>query len=180
MPRTAHRTRRPKGRYQRARLTGTPLNGGGVTADDANVVAGDANTDTLTYTLGGADAASFDIGSVGAGSEGQITVGTGTKLDYETKQTYMVTVIATDSFGVSASINVTINVTDQNEGPKISVGGLAIAGLGGVELRRERDSDMVATYSATGPESASARWSLEGDERRGLQNRQQQRCAHLQ
>ena len=48
----------------------------------------------------------------------------------------MVTVIATDSFGVSASIDVTIRVTDENEGRKISVGGLAIAGLGRRELRR--------------------------------------------
>ena len=37
-------------------------------------------------------------------------------MDYETKQTYMVTVTATDSFGDSASIDVTIMVTDVDEG----------------------------------------------------------------
>ena len=90
----------------------TALNGGGpVVAEDSN------DGDELTYTLGGPDASSFDISSVG--DEGQITVGAGTELDYETKRTYMVTVIATDSFGASASIDVTINVTDENEGPVI-------------------------------------------------------------
>ena len=52
-------------------------------------------------------------------TEGQITVGAGTKLDFETKATYRVTVIATDSFGATASIDVTITVTDVNEGPEI-------------------------------------------------------------
>ena len=135
---------------------GDPLNGGAVTAVDTE-------GDTLTYTLGGADASSFAISSVDAGTAGQITVGSGTKLDYETKQTYMVTVIATDSFNVSTSINVTINVTDENEGPKISVGGLAIAGPPSVSYAEDR-RDAVATYSATGPESANASWALSGDD----------------
>ena len=50
---------------------------------------------------------------------GQIEVGAGTKLDYETKQTYMVTLTAEDSFGDSASIMVTITVTDVDEEPEI-------------------------------------------------------------
>ena len=44
---------------------------------------------------------------------GQIEVAAGTKLDYETKQTYMVTLTAEDSLRRhSASIDVTIMVTD--------------------------------------------------------------------
>ena len=62
----------------------------------------------MPYTLGGPDASSFDIGL----TSGQITVGAGTKLDYEKKTSHMVTVIATDSFGATASIDVTITVTD--------------------------------------------------------------------
>ena len=46
----------------------------------------------------------------------------GTKLDYETRTTYMVTVTATDSFGESASIDVTIMVTDVDEAPEIMRG----------------------------------------------------------
>ena len=85
------------------------------------------------------------------GAEGQITVGAGTKLDYETKQTYMVTVIATDSFGESATIDITITVTDVNEGPVISLvislGGLAISGMPPSIKRAENDSTALATYT---------------------------------
>ena len=52
-------------------------------------------------------------------ANGQIEVGSGTMLDYETKQTYMVTVMAEDSFGASASIMVTIMVNDVDEAPEI-------------------------------------------------------------
>ena len=69
----------------------------------------DSEGDTLTYTLGGADAKLFGIDS----STGQITVGVGTQLDYETKDRYDVTVAATDpSSGASDTITVAIMVTD--------------------------------------------------------------------
>ena len=74
----------------------------------------DPNADPLTYTLEGTDASKFRVRE-----NGQIEVGAGTKLDYETKQTYMVTVMAEDSFGESASIMVTITVTDMDEAPLI-------------------------------------------------------------
>ena len=82
-------------------------------------------------------------------------------MDYETKTSYMVTVIATDSFGEDASINVTINITDVNEGPEISLGGLAVSGLGSVEYA-ENGTDLVATYTLAGPESDSGSWTLGG------------------
>ena len=134
---------------------GTALNGGEVTATDADAV--------LTYTLSGADASSFEISSAADDMQGRITVGVGTKLDYETKSSYMVTVTATDSFGLSDSVDVIITVTDVNEGPEITLGGLAISGVARVEYA-ENGTDMVAMYSATGPESANAMWSLEGDD----------------
>ena len=74
----------------------------------------------MSYSLGGDDASSFDIGL----TTGQITVGTGTKLDYETKTTYMVTVIATDSYGESSSIAVTINVHRRERRPGDKTGRL--------------------------------------------------------
>ena len=67
--------------------------------------------DTLTYTLGGDDAASFDIDA----STGQLQ--TKADLDYETKQTYTVTVTATDPSDYSDDITVTIAVTDEDEPP---------------------------------------------------------------
>ena len=60
----------------------------------------------MTYTLEGTDASPSGDGE----NNGQIEVGAGTKLDYETKQTYMVTVMAEDSFGHRLSIMVTITV----------------------------------------------------------------------
>ena len=72
------------------------------------VAATDADGDTLTYTLGGPDAAYFDINA----NNGQILVGAGTSLDYETQTSYTVTVTATDIFDVTDTITVTISVTN--------------------------------------------------------------------
>ena len=120
-----------------------PVSGGAVTATDPNT------NDLVSYSLSGDDASSFDIGL----TSGQITVGTGTDLDYEDKDTYMVTVIATDSFGVTASIPVTITVTDINEGPEVT-------GQDQVDYA-ENGEDAVATFTATDPENAGAiAWSL--------------------
>ena len=76
--------------------------GAAVTATDPD--AGN----TLTYTLSGTDAASLDIGS----STGQLTTKTGVTYDYETKSSYSLTVEASDGNGGTASIAVTINLTD--------------------------------------------------------------------
>ena len=72
------------------------------------VTASDADNDALTYTLDGADAALFAIGS----RTGQITVGSGTALDYETRTSYTVVVTATDPSGESDTTTVTIRVTN--------------------------------------------------------------------
>ena len=61
---------------------------------------------TLTYTLGGTDAAMFSIVS----TSGQLQ--TYTALDYETKASYSLTVSVSDDNGGSDSIAVTINVID--------------------------------------------------------------------
>ena len=79
----------------------------------AAVTATDADTgDTLTYTLGGADAASFDIVS----TSGQIQTKTGVTYDHEAKASYAVTVTASDSTD-TADAAVTISVTDVDEPP---------------------------------------------------------------
>ena len=85
----------------------------------------DPNMEPLIYTLSDPDAASFRVSQDNAATPtvdegGQIEVAAGTKLDYETKQTYMVTLTAEDSFGASASIMVTITVTDMDEAPDVS------------------------------------------------------------
>ena len=76
----------------------------------ARVSATDRDGDRLTYALSGTDASSFTINS-----SGQIMVGTGTMLDYETKASYSVTVRATDPDGDSDTITVTVAVVNVNE-----------------------------------------------------------------
>ena len=83
-----------------------------------------------THALSGTDASKFSISS----STGQITVGTGTTLDYESKSSYSVVVTVTAAAktqGANAQsldpnapgdyvVPVTINVNDVNEPPTIS------------------------------------------------------------
>ena len=79
----------------------------------APVMATDTDAgDTLTYTVGGADMASFDIDP----ATGQLM--TKAALDFETKASYTVTVTASDSNAraADATITVTITVTDVAEG----------------------------------------------------------------
>ena len=76
----------------------------------APVSATDADGDTLTYTLGGTHASSFDISP----TKGQLL--TKINLDHETKSSYSVTVSVSDGRGGSDSIAVTINVADVVEG----------------------------------------------------------------
>ena len=75
----------------------------------APVTATDPDNDTLSYSLEGPDAASFDIVS----SSGQLK----TKMvpNYETKSSYSVTVKATDPSNASDTITVTISVTNVDE-----------------------------------------------------------------
>ena len=82
--------------------------GAAVTATDAD------QGETLAYSLGGDDAGSFDIDS----ATGQIKTKSGVTLDHETKSSYSVTVKADDGHGRSATIMVTITVTDVAEQPE--------------------------------------------------------------
>ena len=90
------------------------------------VVATDGDGDTLTYSVGGTDAAAFgSVFSLDTGT-GAITVKTGATPDYETKASYSITVSVTDgedAMGVAETgtptaddtVSVTITVTDVEE-----------------------------------------------------------------
>ena len=113
-----------------------------------------------TYTLGGSDADMFRVRA-----NGQIEVSAKAMLDYEMKSSYTVTVTATDSSGDEAnnsdSITVTIYVTDLDEGPIVSSGGLAVSGATSVDYE-ENGEDAVETYTAFGPDATQATWDLSG------------------
>ena len=126
--------------------------GSPVTATDS-----DSNSDPLDYTLSGADAGFFSVGAddqdtPNSDEGGQIMVKSGTELDYETKQTYSVTLKAADSFGDYDTIMVTIMVTQVNEPPPVM-------GEATVEYA-ENGTGPVATYTAVDPEGAAVKWSL--------------------
>ena len=72
------------------------------------IAATDADNDSLTYTLSGLEAASFDLDS----TTGQLR--TLAALDYEAKHAYTLTVTVSDGT-LTDSITVTINVTDVDD-----------------------------------------------------------------
>ena len=77
------------------------------------VRATDGDGGTVTYSLEGPDAASFDIAS----SSGQLRTRTGVTYDYEAQDEYSVRVRAEDGQGGSATNEVRIDVEDANEAP---------------------------------------------------------------
>ena len=95
-----------------------PENTGSGTNIGSPVSASDSDVgDTLTYTLGGTNANSFEI----VDTSGQLQTKTGVTYDHETKASYSVTVSVSDGNGGSDSISVTINVTNENESPELDL-----------------------------------------------------------
>ena len=87
--------------------------GSATTATPADIGAAVAATDTgdtLTYTLEGTDASSFDIVS----ASGQLRTKAGVAYDYETKDEYSVTVKVSDGTA-EVTIAVTIDVSNEDE-----------------------------------------------------------------
>ena len=80
------------------------------------VTATDDDNDTLTYSLEGTDASSFQIDS----TSGQIQTTSGATYDHESQPSYAVTVRADDGRGGSDTIAVTINLTDVDETPAVT------------------------------------------------------------
>ena len=128
------------------------------------VAATDADTgDTLTYSLGGTDAASFSIVS----TTGQLR--TSAALDYETKSSYAVSVSVSDGNGGSDSIPVTINVTDVNENSapvftdgdsttrSIAENTASGENIGSAVAATDADTGDTLTYSLGGTDASSFR-----------------------
>ena len=93
--------------------------GDAVTAEDAVVDLGaplaatDADDDILTYSLEGADSASFAIDA----ATGQLRSRAGVRYDHEAQSSYALTVTADDGNDGTASVDVTVEVTDVDEPP---------------------------------------------------------------
>ena len=83
-------------------------------------------------------------------------------LDHETKDSYTVTVTATDPENASDTIDVTITVTDVNEAPEVT-------GQASINYA-ENGTEPVHTYVASDPESNPITWSLTGADSRQDRN----------
>ena len=113
--------------------------------DIGEPVAAVAGSGTVTYALGGTDARSFDLD----GTTGQLQTKMGVTYDADTKDSYTVTVTATDDDG-SMVTTVDITVEDINERPTIS----------GDSARtiEEEGIVLVGAYTASDPEGATIVW----------------------
>ena len=114
--------------------------------------ASDEDNDTLTFSLGGTDAGSYDIDT----ETGQLK--TKDALDYESnKNAYSVTVTASDGT-LSDTISVTINVTNVNEVPTFSVDSFSysISVIGNVSV----GADIGAALTATDPDNDTLTYSV--------------------
>ncbi len=112
------------------------------------VSAHDDDGDLLIYTLGGADAAAFDISR----NNGQLKALA--PLDYEARRTYTLEVTVTDPSGADDTIQVSIRLTNRDEPAEIT--GTSTATFA------EDSTSPVASFSANDPEGRSIRWSLSG------------------
>jgi VCBS repeat-containing protein len=119
-----------------------------VTATDV-----DANT-TLTYSLGGADAAFFNINS----QTGSVTLKA--SADYEADNTYVFDVKASDGTATTTK-TVTLTVTDVNEAPVITSGATATVAENAATTTvvydanaTDPDANATVTYSLSGADAA--------------------------
>ena len=119
------------------------------------VEAVDADNDVLVYTISGDDADAFDV----IAATGQITVGAGTSLDFETRTSYMVTLTVSDPSGASDTIDVNIEVTNVDEPPTID---LTVPGPEREDAAyQENNTSPVASYTVGG-QTEGFEWSLSG------------------
>ena len=123
------------------------------------VSATDAEDTTLIYALSGdPDAAAFDIDS----TSGQLK--TKAALDYETKNTYLVTITAGDSRQRASTIYVTITVDNVNEAPAFASGTVPLdipegtaanTNIGSPVSATDPDDDDTLSYTLGGTDASS-------------------------
>ena len=127
----------------------------------APVAATDAEGDTMTYTLSGADAEWFRVDS----SSGQLL--TEKPLDFETQDRHEVDITVGDPFNAATTtIMVTINVTDVDEPADITfTEGSNVTANDNALTVNENYAGSLATFSASDPEmkpGLTYQWSVVG------------------
>ncbi len=126
--------------------------------------AADPERGTISWSPGGADGDDFTI-TVDSRGRGVLTFSSPPDFenptDADQDNVYEVTVEARDDAFNSGTLEVTVTVTGQNEGPEVS-------GVQSLSFAENQATDRIlATYSATDPEDPGTpitRWSLSGSD----------------
>ncbi len=126
--------------------------------------AADPERGTISWSPGGADGDDFTI-TVDSRGRGVLTFSSPPDFenpaDADRDNVYEVTVVATDDQSLTDSVEVTVTVSDVNEGP-------VVAGVQSLSFAENQATDRIlAAYTATDPEDPSAvisRWSLSGSD----------------
>lgn len=119
----------------------------------ADINATDANAgDTLSFTLGGADAALFDINATTGVVTFKAAPNYEAPLDAGSDNVYNVTVSVGDGQGGSDDIALEVTVTDQNEGPVLAD---ALLGTLADTTGDDSFSDLTGTLVATDPDAGA-------------------------
>ena len=144
----------------------------GASIGDA-VDATDADGDALVYSIGGPDAASFEVVSgTGYGHTAPETdiakIKTAEKLDYETKSVYTIVLVATDPSGATDTITITVNVTDVDDAPVIGINGPPAYDAESADRSVDENSEAGAAVgdpvAATDPNGDTLSYELGGDD----------------
>ena len=118
------------------------------------VTANDPDSSAMPeYSLGGNDAPFFDIDM----TSGQITLGTNTELDYETKQTYDLEVTATDGDQKMTTVHGDPDGHRCGRSPRI-----CRRQHNDMQTYEENGTGPVGTYMAPDPEGAGIDWDVMG------------------
>ena len=116
--------------------------------DVGQYTSADPEGEAAPLVLGGTDAASFTFANG--------TLGFKTVPDYEIKNSYSVTITASDETH-TATLDVTITITDVDESKAI-----ALSGSETRSIAENSSSLSLETYTATDPDGGQITWSLEG------------------
>ena len=126
------------------------------------VVATDPEGETLTYSITANSANLFKIST-----KGDLSLVAGASLDYETATTHEITVQVSDG-DLTASAQITINVTDVDEVPNIAAQTFTIAedlaanGTIGVVVATDPNDDAL-TYTITNEANATTNFIMDGN-----------------
>ncbi|WP_186767708.1 cadherin domain-containing protein [Blastopirellula retiformator] len=113
-----------------------------VDPDDADSV----NLETLTYSFegGGLTSGPFTINP----ADGTITVTAEDSLDFETQDTYVLSIVVTDGVNTSAPLALTVNISDVNEAPVLNATNYTVSEL----MLQNASGDTGLTLDFTDPE----------------------------